>query len=133
MSVFKRAEWRSGLTYRQICQTCQTVVRYTDDKLDFRPWYADGFVYCPVCNTPLRHRETYAIDGDNMTKFMRPTHKNLNDNTIEGFEITSLGIYAVQFEPEGAPGPCESSIILDEWVNIMKRDINRINEVKNER
>lgn len=65
MSVFKRAEWHSGLTYRQTCETCKSIVEYTDDKLDFRPWYADGFVYCPVCNTPLRHRETYAIDGDN--------------------------------------------------------------------
>ena len=74
----------------------------------------------------------YAINSENLTKFMRPTHKNLNDDTLEGFEITSLGVYAVQFEPEGAPGPCESSIILDEWVNIMKRE-TKINEVRNER
>ena len=59
---FKRAQWHSGLTYRQTCETCGTVVEYKDDKLDFRPWYADGFVYCPKCRTPLRHRENYAID-----------------------------------------------------------------------
>ncbi len=75
----------------------------------------------------------YAIDGDNMTKFMRPTYKNLNDNTIEGFEITSLSVYAVQFDPEGAPGSNDGAIIFDEWINIAQRDINRINEVKNER
>ncbi len=34
-----------------------------DDKLDFRPWYADGFVYCPKCKKPLRHNESYAINA----------------------------------------------------------------------
>lgn len=63
MSVFKRAEWKSGLTYRQVCNECKTIVTYTDDILDFRPWYADGFVYCPGCNKPLRHSEHHAING----------------------------------------------------------------------
>ncbi|MBQ8848281.1 MAG: glutamine-hydrolyzing carbamoyl-phosphate synthase small subunit [Candidatus Gastranaerophilales bacterium] len=75
----------------------------------------------------------YAIDLENITKFMRPTHKNLNDDTLEGFEITSLGVYAIQFQPEGKPGPNDAEFIFDEWVNIIKKDINRINEVKNER
>jgi predicted amidophosphoribosyltransferase len=59
--AFKRALWHSGLTYQQTCRSCNNVVTYQDDKLDFRPWYADGFVYCPVCKTPLRHNENYAI------------------------------------------------------------------------
>ena len=62
MSMFKRAEWSSGLTYRQTCQNCRTVITYMDNQLDFRPWYADGFIYCPGCNTPLRHSEHYAIN-----------------------------------------------------------------------
>lgn len=59
---FQRATWHSGLTYQQTCRTCYTVVSYKDDALDFRPWYADGFVYCPKCHTPLRHNEAYAIN-----------------------------------------------------------------------
>jgi|GEM_PF-930161 len=62
--AFKRALWHSGLTYKQTCNKCQTVIQYTDDKLDFRPWYADGFVYCPKCRTPLRHNESFAIDAN---------------------------------------------------------------------
>ena len=62
MSVFKRANWKSGLTYQHVCPECKTVVRYTDDLLDFRPWYPDGFVYCPRCQKPLRHNENLAID-----------------------------------------------------------------------
>lgn len=64
MSVFKRANWHSGLTYKQTCPLCNTEVTYKDDKLGFRPWFADGFVYCPKCEKPLRHNEKYAIDGD---------------------------------------------------------------------
>ena len=63
MSCFKRAEWRSGLTYRQTCRSCGQEMVYQDNVLDFRPWYPDGFVYCSRCNTPLRHSEMYAIDA----------------------------------------------------------------------
>ena len=60
--AYQRAGWHSGLTYSQVCAQCKTKVTYMDDKLDFRPWYADGFIYCPTCRTPLRHREEYAIN-----------------------------------------------------------------------
>lgn len=62
MSVFKRANWHSGLTYQQTCPECHTDVTYTDENLGFRPWFADGFIYCPTCEKPLRHNENYAIN-----------------------------------------------------------------------
>lgn len=61
--AFQRAQWHSGLTYRQTCRNCSKIVEYTDHSLDFRPWYADGFVYCPNCKTPLRHNENLAINA----------------------------------------------------------------------
>ena len=61
---FKRAEWRSGLTYQQLCKTCNNVMTYMDDRLDFRPWYADGYVDCPKCKTHLRHDEKYALGNE---------------------------------------------------------------------
>ncbi|MBE7064551.1 MAG: zinc ribbon domain-containing protein [Ruminococcaceae bacterium] len=70
---FKRAEWHSGLVYRQICEECKTGVEYMDDKLDFRPWYPDGFVYCPRCKTPLRHSEKYAVDPATGASLSLPT------------------------------------------------------------
>ncbi len=75
----------------------------------------------------------YAVDYKEIPNFIHPTYQNLNDNTLEGFEINSLSIYAVQFHPEANPGPKDASIIFDEWINIAKKRINRINEVKNER
>ena len=62
--AFKRAQWHSGLTYIQECTHCHTKFKYTDYSLDFRPWYADGFVYCPKCKSPCRHHENYAVNED---------------------------------------------------------------------
>ena len=75
----------------------------------------------------------YAVDMENMPKIIRPTFKNLNDDTLEGFEISSLRIYALQFNPEASDGRCDTSNILDEWVNIAKKDINKMQEVEDER
>lgn len=75
----------------------------------------------------------YAVETKELAKFIRPTYKNLNDDTLEGFEISSMGVYALQFHPEAKPGPCDASVIFDEWINIIKRNINKINEVKNEK
>jgi len=75
----------------------------------------------------------YSVDLEGLPKIIRPTYKNLNDDTLEGFEISSLSVYALQFYPEARPGSKDAQVILDEWVNIIQKDINRINEVKNAR
>lgn len=74
--AFKRALWHSGLTYRQECHTCHTVIEYDDYKLDFRPWFADGFVYCPKCQTPLRHNENFAINAPHAATTVQPAVEN---------------------------------------------------------
>ena len=61
--AYQRAQWHSGLTYQQTCETCKNQVRYQDTALDFRPWYPDGYVDCPVCKSHLRHNENFAIDA----------------------------------------------------------------------
>lgn len=61
---YSREKWHSGLTYRRTCDQCKITFEYDDHKLDFRPWFADGFVYCPRCEKPLRHNENYAIKVD---------------------------------------------------------------------
>ncbi|MBQ9414965.1 MAG: hypothetical protein IJU16_07565 [Clostridia bacterium] len=74
--AFKRALWHSGLTYRQTCPKCHAGVEYTDHSLDFRPWYADGFVYCPRCQNPLRHNEAYAVNPDGTPVYASPVQVN---------------------------------------------------------
>ncbi len=44
------------------------------------------------------------------------THVNLNDGSIEGFAHDELGIAAVQFHPEAAPGPHDAGSLLARFV-----------------
>ncbi len=101
--AFKRATWHSGLTYKQVCRSCQTEVVYDDYALDFRPWYADGFVYCPKCHTPLRHNENLAVGSDpvnnNITVNETETsHIEINDNVADGFRANFCPKCGKKFE-----------------------------------
>ena len=49
----------------------------------------------------------------------RVTHVNLNDGTLEGFVHEDLGVIAVQFHPEAAPGPRDSRhLLLDRFLRL---------------
>jgi len=49
------------------------------------------------------------------------THLNLNDQTLEGMRHRSLPVFSVQYHPEAAPGPHDSSYLFDEFMKLMKR------------
>ena len=48
------------------------------------------------------------------------TEINLNDGTVEGIEHKGLGAFGVQYHPEAAPGPHDSSYLFDEFVASME-------------
>ena len=81
---YQRAKWKSGLTYENECDQCHTIVQYKDDKLGFRPWFPNGFVYCPKCNKPLRHNENLAINA-------QPTSQVVNLNKMNQAFCPSCG------------------------------------------
>ena len=87
--AFKRAIWHSGLTYRQTCPCCNSVVEYTDYNLRYRLWFPDGFVYCPKCKRPLRHREQYALNPDGSPQFSAPA--SVQTPNGEGAFCTNCG------------------------------------------
>lgn len=96
--AYQRALWKSGLTYQQTCRTCNTTVTYMDNILDFRPWFPDGFVYCPTCKNPLRHHERYAINSiPAPTVDLTKTSVDVASGTASNF-CTSCG---AQFEENG--------------------------------
>ena len=109
---YKRAEWHSGLTYQQTCENCKTIVQYTDYSLDFRPWYADGFVYCPRCRTPMRHNEQYAIDAAppaEPVKIPVPNQAPAAPANVPAYTVTpseqAQNVYEPVSEPVPAPAP----------------------------
>ncbi|MDP2312588.1 MAG: glutamine-hydrolyzing carbamoyl-phosphate synthase small subunit [Pseudomonadota bacterium] len=80
-------------------------------------------------NHPVRDNETgrveitsqnhgFCVDPAGIERAgARITHVNLNDHTLEGFVHADLGVIAVQFHPEAAPGPNDSAhLIFDRFL-----------------
>lgn len=47
------------------------------------------------------------------------THKNLNDDTVEGLKVVGKKAFSVQYHPEAAPGPHDSRYLFDQFVELM--------------
>lgn len=63
---------------------------------------------------------SYAVDEKSLEKTeLKATHKNILDNTIEGVECKKDKIFSVQYHPESAPGPQDSSYLFDQFINLM--------------
>ena len=48
------------------------------------------------------------------------THKNLNDNTIEGIQVVDAPAFSVQYHPEASPGPHDSRYLFDDFIDLSK-------------
>ncbi len=51
------------------------------------------------------------------------THRNLNDDTIEGIRIKNKKAFSVQYHPEASPGPHDARYLFDDFVEMMKAEI----------
>jgi carbamoyl-phosphate synthase small subunit len=49
-----------------------------------------------------------------------PTHQNLNDGTLEGFECRDVSAFSVQYHPEAAPGPNDAARLFDRFARVME-------------
>ncbi len=45
---------------------------------------------------------------------------NVNDGTVEGLRYKQKPVFTVQFHPEACPGPKDSGVLFDEFLNMMK-------------
>jgi carbamoyl-phosphate synthase small subunit len=48
------------------------------------------------------------------------THRNLNDDTIEGIKIIGKPAFSVQYHPEASPGPHDSNYLFDNFLELIK-------------
>lgn len=63
---------------------------------------------------------SYAVDADSLEKTgLEVTHINLLDNTVEGVSCRKDKVFSVQYHPESAPGPQDSSYLFDEFLQLM--------------
>lgn len=82
-------------------------------------------------NHPVKNLETdkieitsqnhsYAVDMESLKATdLVPTHINILDNTIEGVKSKTEKIFSVQYHPESAPGPQDSSYLFDKFIEMM--------------
>ena len=50
---------------------------------------------------------------------IRITHRNLNDDTVEGIEIIGKNAFSVQYHPEASPGPHDASYLFDQFLTLL--------------
>ena len=68
---------------------------------------------------------SYAVDIDSLKGTpLRLTHVNLLDNTAEGVECPEEMVFSVQYHPESAPGPQDSTYLFDKFIKMMEEHKN---------
>jgi carbamoyl-phosphate synthase small subunit len=63
----------------------------------------------------------YAVRNETLPKGWEPWFVNANDNTIEGIRSTDKPFSAVQFHPEGCPGPRDTEFLIDRFIEQVKK------------
>ena len=84
-------------------------------------------------NHPVRNLETgkleitsqnhsYAVKAASLEGTdLEATHINLLDNTIEGVKCERDMVFSVQYHPESAPGPQDSSYLFDQFIRLLEQ------------
>jgi carbamoyl-phosphate synthase small subunit len=62
---------------------------------------------------------SYAVDPGSLPDSVVVTHKNLNDNTVEGLRHRELPVFSVQYHPEAAPGPHDALYLFHRFVELL--------------
>ncbi len=63
----------------------------------------------------------FAVDPDSLpASEVILTHRNLNDDTLEGLRHRSLPLLSVQYHPEASPGPHDSVYLFERFVSTME-------------
>ncbi len=64
---------------------------------------------------------SYAVDRDSLEGTgLTVTHVNLLDGTVEGMENRNDLVFSVQYHPESAPGPQDSTYLFDQFIAMME-------------
>lgn len=68
----------------------------------------------------------FAIDALTLPANIEVTHRNLNDQTIEGMRLTDQPAFSVQYHPEAAAGPHDSAYLFEEFCSLMDLSVEKM-------
>jgi carbamoyl-phosphate synthase small subunit len=63
----------------------------------------------------------FAVDVDSLRGAATLTHLNLNDRTVEGFDVPAKNLFCVQYHPEASPGPHDARYLFERFVQRMEK------------
>mgnify|MGYP004654272661 FL=1 len=75
--------------------------------------YKDGRVFISSQN------HGYAVCSETLPDGAEESFKNANDGTNEGIEYSYMPAFSVQFHPEAAAGPLDTSFLFDKFIQMM--------------
>jgi carbamoyl-phosphate synthase small subunit len=65
----------------------------------------------------------FAVAEDSLPAALEVTHRNLNDQTIEGVRHRDLPAYSVQYHPEASAGPHDSDYLFDTFWDMIEQHV----------
>ena len=69
--------------------------------------------------TSQNHGFSVDMDGVMNSEKVTLTHRNLNDETVEGMSINGKKAFSVQYHPESSPGPHDSRYLFDQFIKLI--------------
>lgn len=86
------------------------------------------------CNHPVRDEESgkvfvtsqnhgFAVNEESLPEGVTVRFRNANDGSIEGLEWKDKNLLCVQFHPEAAPGPVDTSWIFDAFLEVVNKNV----------
>ena len=61
----------------------------------------------------------YAVDGASLPSDWHVSFTNLNDGSVEGIAHNTKPFFAVQFHPEAAPGPTDTTWLFTDFKDML--------------